>query len=478
MGIRDTVRTWIVNLIGLDSVDDLELRKRIEHTAELRAYYEGMQKEQLRVKFGKFNDNLTVNLISLIVDKAVSALVGDPADGHGLSWTFPSETTEKTADGKEITVKPKQILWLDEVWKFNKQEILLHKNALIGAQSGVPCIKMVPDGAGNIRLINVNPLLLSIETDPQDQDKVIKYTIRYTVEENGKQVQYIEETTPANEEASSWLIGTKKKVSNRRWEIVQSVSWAYPFPDILHWQNLPVTDSPYGRSDIEGVLGIQDRYNFVEGNLSKIIRLFAHPQRFAKNLSAQMQVNPKTGETEFVVGPDEMPAFQGEGEIIQLPPVGDLPASIQFKNDLRELMFSIAREVDTSQFKDKVGAITNMGLRMMYKDALEKLGTKRMLYGQAYQELNRRLLVLGGFEPETCIINWPDPLPVNVVEETTALQADMNMGLVSKQTAQEMRGYDAVQEQDRMAGEKSATDNAGGLLLQNFFSGVNKNNQP
>jgi hypothetical protein len=159
---------------------------------------------------------------------------------------------------------------------------------------------------------------------------------------------------------------------------------------------------------------------------------------------------------------------EGAG-ITQLAAVGDLPAAIQFENKLREYIFTIAREVDVSLFKDKVGAVTNMGLRMMYKDALEKLGTKRMLYGNAYQELNRRLLILGGYEGEVCTINWPDPLPVNVVEETTALQADMNMGLVSKQTVQEKRGYDHEQETARMMEEKTGTENAGAMLLNNFF---------
>ena len=58
---------------------------------------------------------------------------------------------------------------------------------------------------------------------------------------------------------------------------------------------------------------------------------------------------------------------------------------------------------------------------------------------------------------------------MNEQEETTALQSDMNMGLVSKQTAQEKRGYDHEQEEERMEEEEKSTQDAGGLLLSNFF---------
>ena len=463
MSAKDMLRNWLINLLDLSDVTDVATRNRMVRLAELRDYYDGIHARQLKVKAGKFDDNLTINLCGLIVDKSVSALVGDPADGHGLTWTFPSESGD---------TEPKQITWLNEQWQANNREIFLHKNALIGAETGFPCVKLVPDGIGkSLRLINLNPLLVTVQTDEQDSDTVTGYYIRYIVTENDKQVVYREETTPGPTSAEdgtilplSWLVVTKKQVSGKRWEIVSTVNWLYPFPPILAWQNLPCTDSPYGHSDIESIIVIQDRYNFLVSNISKIIRLFAHPQRYAKNLTAQMV------DGELAMGPDDMPSWQGEGEILQLPPVGELPGALLFLQSLRETVFALSREVDTLSLKDKVGQITNFALRILYKDMLEKLGTKRMLYGAAYQELNRRLLVLGGFEPEICVINWPDALPVNEVEETASLKTDMELGLVSIQTVREARGYDNKQETDRIAEEKQGVTNVGGLLLQNFFA--------
>jgi len=458
------LKSWVLDWLGIEGTDSVR-RERVERLEEFREYYEGKQKKQLRVKPNKFDDNLTINLCGLIVDKAVSALVGDPADGRGLTWTFPSET-----DG----TKSKGVQWLDAQWEAVNRDQWLHKNALGGAQSGSPIVKLVPNGTGRVKLVNLDPCTVTVETDPQDRDKVTAYVIAYRVTESGKEVHYRETTNPfaldENSLPTSWLITLEKKTGGKKWETVGTpIKWEYPFPHILDWQNLPRTDSRDGRSDIEAIIGIQDRYNFLVSNISKIIRLFAHPQRYGKNLSTQMTIDPKTGQSEFLMGPDEMPMFNGEGEISQLPPVGDLPGAMLFLQSLRESAFMLSREVDTMSMKDRVGAITNFALRVLYRDFLDKLGTKRLLYGKDYRELNRRMLVLGGYEPETCIINWPDPLPVNEQEETTALQADMNMGIVDKQTAAEARGYDWEKVQERMLAEKTASGNVGAELLNQFL---------
>jgi hypothetical protein len=454
MSVKDSLKTWLINLLDLGDVSDTAYSNRAEQIARLEAYYGGDQPEQLKVKPGKFNDNLVVNLGKVIIDQAVSALVGDPADGAGVTWTFPSET------GEEV---PAHVEWLNNQWQANNQEIFLHRNALGGAKTGFPAIKLVPDGSGNIRLVNIKARLLTVEVDEQDEDKVEEYIIRYRVMEDNQTINYRETTVPNNSE-TGWIVTTERQRGAGRWEAVgPSVAWPYEFAPILAWQNLPCDYSVYGLGDLECVIPILDRYNFTISNISKLVRLYAHPNRYGKNLTAQME------DGGFKMGPDDLPLFYGDGEIAQLPTDSDLPAAIQYLSVLRELAFTVAREVDQAVFKDKVGAITNMGIRLMYKNALEKLGTKRMLYGNAYTELNRRMLILGGYPEEECIINWPNPLPENETEETTALQADLNMGIVSKQTVAEARGYDWTQEQERMNDEKANGDNAGSLLLQNFF---------
>jgi hypothetical protein len=52
-----------------------------------------------------------------------------------------------------------------------------------------------------------------------------------------------------------------------------------------------------------------------------------------------------------------------------------------------------------------------------------------------------------------------------------AIKTDLELGLVSKQTASGLRGYTWADEEERMAGEKAANDNIGAALLRAFGQG-------
>jgi hypothetical protein len=71
---------------------------------------------------------------------------------------------------------------------------------------------------------------------------------------------------------------------------------------MIHWQNLPNPVDVYGVPDVTtDVIELQDRANFVASNISKLIRLYAHPA----TLRAQPGRNLK-----HRLGPDEMPKLQ------------------------------------------------------------------------------------------------------------------------------------------------------------------------
>lgn len=469
MSIFDDVRTALVsrvsNFLMPDEMLDAANRTRLMHLAELQVYYDGAQRQALRVKQGQFNDNLTVNIVALIVDKAVSALMGDPSAGRGVEFKFESET-EGNKEGEE---EPEHIRWLEQQWEMNHKDIFLHLLGLSGAESGFPAVKLVPDGKGNVRLLNQNALLLRVTTKPNDYSTIVRYTLRYNVKEGKDEVGYREITEPKNQDdfTAGWTVKLDKRTKGE-WNTISTTDWQYPFAPYLCWQNLPALNSVYGKSDIEDIIPIQDRLNFVESNASKIIRLFAHPQRYSVNLSGQ----PSTGTDAIEFGPDTMPAYQTTselpGRIEQLAQVSDLPGVMAYLDHLHDSAFEIAREVNWTR-KDLAGYVTNFGMRILCKDMLDKLGTKRMLYGEALRELNRRMLILGGKPEELCEVEFPDPLPENEVEAAQALKADMEAGLVSKQTVSEKRGYDWQQEKDRLALEKQAGDNVGGALLEEFF---------
>ena len=175
-----------------------------------------------------------------------------------------------------------------------------------------------------------------------------------------------------------------------------------------------------------------------------------------------------------------MVVYSGENAALQnLEMQSDLASSLEYLDFLIRNLFNVSRTPDLASIKDKLGALTNFALRVLFYDSLAKLHTKQELYGEALTDLNHRLLVLAnvpGAEQGGGEIVWPDPIPTNEAEQVAALQFDLNMGLLSKQSACGIRGYDWEQEKERIDGEQTSEQsrNMGALLLagQNFDRGL------
>jgi len=436
-----------------------------------RAYRVGVQPPSLRVVAGGANDNTTINLCGLIADRIVSGLLG-----RGIEFDLPGD--EETQESQ----------YIDLVWSANKQPILLHKAALNASDAGTGYLMIVPgglqldDGTLLPRLVATDPALVEMESLPDDYETVIRYTITYQVTQDDVDMMtdaiyrryIIEHVAPDIDEAgnqsggNTWqtVYQVRDKSTAWNWQTVQVIPWPYTFPPIIHWQNLPAGNSVYGRPDITpDVQHVQDRYNFAASNIQKIIRLYAHPLRWARGISAQSVLQ---------MGPDKLLSLDGPtAEIGQMEQLGDLSAAQSFAATLRKSMFDVTRTVDTDSMADKVGALTNFGLRVLYQDFLAMIGTKRELLGDALIEINHRLLVLAGFaNTDGGDIIWPDPLPVNDAEVSASIANDLANKLVSRQTAAMRRGYDWEQEQERIDAEAAAADNIGAQLLRSFNQGL------
>jgi hypothetical protein len=234
---------------------------------------------------------------------------------------------------------------------------------------------------------------------------------------------------------------------------------------------LPRVKGPYGKSDIEQILEPQDRLNFVNSNIGKIIRYHAHPKTVGTGLT-------KANLEKVAMGADDMFLVSNENaRIFNLEMQSDLASSRSFSADIQRQLDNISRTVDTSSLADKVGALTNFGLRVLYSDALAKNNVKRLLYGELLLELVRRLLVLAGYEgpaSDPGVIEWGEALPANQKEAADMVLADYREGIIPLETAQRKRGYDPEQEGPKLQAEQAAKKNAGALLLADFMAGRNQ----
>ena len=452
----------LFNMIAMGIADNISERihagsKEINMAVDYRT---GNQKKPLKVKPAQHDDNMIVNLSGLIVDKSVSAMIGD-----GVKFDLP---------GDEDT--PEQ-QYINAVMAANRSEIFLHNACVTASDGGTGFIKIMPGmanfkGVDYPRLDIVNPAYVTMMTMPHDASIVWKYVIQYNYYEVDGKEAIRREVTEHDPETGTWTVTTFECSQATSWKFseIDSVPWEYDFAPIVHWQNLPNPYGAEGEPDLtEDVRVVQDKYNEVASNNSKIIRIFTHPMRYTKGV---------TGITKIEVGPNDMPSMPGDSDIVQLPALGDLSGSLAFQQLTKRNLFSITRTVDIESLEDKLGSLTNFGLKVIYQDMIAKINTKRQLFGDALLELVHRLLVMNGMTAsEPGQILWSDILPINDVEKISGLKTELELELVSRETASAELGrvyktednkgeFDKIQEEKSL--EQTRNNNAGAFLLNNL----------
>lgn len=241
--------------------------------------------------------------------------------------------------------------------------------------------------------------------------------------------------------------------SNSRFEEVARSIWPYPFAPIVDWKNARRPHAYYGDTTLtESSLRLNRSVNFVASNIGRIIKFHGHPKTIIVGASGD----------DIDVRPDGLIAFQQspeEMEIKNLEMQSDLSASEKYLEKLEARFFSERRVLDQAAIKDKVGGLTNFGVRMLYLNMLLMVEEKRQLYGDAFAELARRLLGMMGMGGVTIVTRWSDPLPINRAELVAAAQVEKSIGVTSPQTLASVLGrdYDAELKQ-RLEAERAESE--------------------
>lgn len=413
------------------AVDDA-LRKEAKERGDLSEaaweYYHGKHRKPLKVRTGQPDDNIILNLCRRVADQSVSLLVGHPPEFQIEEGT---QTPEETR--------------LDEVLEANHWDILLHDVATAGAVTGHVVLRLVQKPE-RIRIVRLPTASFAAFWKPDDMDAIVFYTVSWQNAENENVRQDIVR------EGNGWRV-YEWALRRNVWTPVAEESWPYEWPPVLDWKNLPNPGEYYGESDIIHA-DMNDMVNFVASNTNRIIRHHAHPKTIGIGMQAD-QVQETT-----VDGFWSVPNAQAQ--IFNLEMQSDLRSSMDFMNLVRSAFFSVSRAVDLSVFGDQVGRVTNFGLRVLFQDALNKLETKRSLYGAGFEELCKRALDMAGMGYEHDImLHWPEALPYNDAEVVQVLAQELELGLMSKETAAKERGRDWEAEQERMAIEQTAQEKIG-----------------
>lgn len=420
----------------LNDVEATEFATRKTDIERNKRYYAGDQKRPLIVKAGQADDNVIINLAQRVVDQSVSMLAGEAPE-----FALANENGQSD---------------LDDWWEENDKDDFLHGVAVTGGVAGHVFIKLLRESDGALRLVNLHPELISVFWLPDDIRKVVCYKIEWT---KGK-VTHREDIYRQDEK--NWVIQPYTKTDGASWMSGAPVLWQFAFAPIVDWQNLPNQDGYYGQTDLLNI-GINDAVNFVASNINRILKYHAHPRTIGIGLEKDQIKETAVDGFWSISNPD--------AKISNLEMQSDLASSMAFLEYLQGSFYSQHRAVDLASMKDRIGQLTNFGLRMLFKDALDKTRVKQTLYGEGLEYLCERAGEILGFDFSEVQITWADPLPFNDREEIEGLEKELGLGIVSKQTAAEMRGRDWEMEKERMQAEKASDQLGLGAVLASAMRG-------
>lgn len=423
-------------------------------------YYNGEHTRPLKTKPGQPNFNVILNVSGQAIDNEVAFFAPEPP-----TFELPGGNERSRDDlGKLATVKSPQQEQLDTFWKANDLEQLITDIALSGFISGHNFVRLfvAEDGAlptvalldprkvqvfwdiSNIRRVLFYRLSWVLGDEERFQDIVPNWLLNGLTSPNViKQVDSTVETAPDTNRQWKILEYVKK---NQKYELQAQDAWPFDFAPIVDWKNGHAPHEYYGHSDLKHA-DVNDAINLVASNANKIIFYYGGPWT-------------------VVTGTDQQAADAGPGVITYFPDPAtkvqnvemqsDLGNSLNLLETLRSSFFSQMRVIDTSTQKDKLGQMTNFGVRVLYKDQLDANGLKRSIYGAGLCEVSRRALVLMGVtDAQKPTATWADPLPTNRLEIMQAVKIENDLGKTSDQTLLEAMDRDPQVEAERKAEQGS-----------------------
>lgn len=459
----------------INDIGKAELDARAKMIEQYRKYYNGEQHRWLKPSPGETRDNsIILNLCGRAVDK-MTEFIGTPK---------AIEIPGKAKPGEAKKVAPAQDD-VDAIWDEHKGDV--PEIILSGLRAGHSFIKLhIEDGKADMTLLD--PMFTQVFWNQIYPAKILFYRMMWQIGD----AQFMQDVVPDwLEEAAAdapplfnppkpthWYIFDYQR-KRSQWVEIQSEKWEYDFAPVVDWPMKKEPHEFYGRSMLSRAIPTQDALNFAASNIGAILKFHATPKTFmfGDHLpdapAAADGTVPPLGSVEFAANQfwDDL---DKDARVETLELKSDLVSSMNFMNMLKGEFFSDVRVVDTSTIQDKLGQITNFGVRMIFSDQIEAAEECTTLAGKGLAETVRRMLAIN----ETLIEEklsavWDDPLPVNKLELASAVEKEAKVGVLSDETLVEELGKDPETEAARKKKEKeSARDSMVDVLGKMSLSGA------
>jgi len=410
-------------------------------------YYRGKHRKNIKVKAGQADDNVTLNYSKKIVNQGVNFLFGKE----------PFFELDQTAETRTREEQYLDAVWADDPINNFSMVDFLQGTAMNGGVVGSPFVRLYP--AGDIRqdlptLVNINPAMVDVVTDPDDMSRILEYHIVWKSGDDWKRDRFV------LEDNGRWAILREIAERGNRWRIESETLWEYNFAPLFHCQNLKNPLSFWGISDLEDA-DLNDSINFTASNNHRILRFHAHPRTVAVGTEA-------TNIQATAV--DQLWAIPVQGATVEnLEMQSDLSASREHLADLKNDYHNIADVPMMDAINTQVGSLSGFALRILYGPLLQKTEGKQRRYGGMLARINWALLELNNMQPAVTEIRWQDALPANAAEQAglfeTLVRASGNVHASAKaagyteEEATALAERPRIMPQDRFAGLGTGLNN-------------------
>jgi len=452
---------------GLENAYAREYNARAKEIELRWKYWKGDHKQPLKIQKDGINDNVILNQIEQFTEDIVGFLIGD-----GIRFDASGDDRGSQTDDL-----------IQQLWADSRGAILQQTLGLGGCIEGHCAVLFVPQEGALPKLQRQLGKYFSCFWDPFDMSRVLWYRLQYVAGDMGKRIDYVRgrvDDDEFNHDLPGWteVVYTRRDeqqtmaMGGQKWQReINPVIWEFDFSPIVDWQNLPNPNGYYGMCDVESAIELNDGLNLDVSNAQRIIKHHADPKTVGTGFAASELVMTEVGGL-LTVPNSEAKVYnlemQSDGAFVQWL-VGVITSSIWQSGGM----------VDPQAFKDKVGTLTNFGLRVLFNRAIKRTNKKRLLYAEAFEQIAQRGLAIAGLTPpESVATIWPDVLPTDDTVEVATLGQELQEGIISKQTYRERRDYDNERETDRLSMEGAANGNVGATILAALGSrGFNRGGQ-
>lgn len=418
------IKTYNVSDKDVNDVGNAERQKREKYITSKWAYYDGDHPKPLKVAQGQRDDNIILNLCGRAIDR-IAEFVGIP---DGLYVHSDDELEEGVSSPVQTALDI----------EYSRIESDAPGIVLAGMVAGHAFIKLYFDRNNQPTLAPVDPAKVTVFWDITDPKQVLFYRLSWLVGDTHYQQDIVpdwmlksgEELYPAD--PKSWMIYDYSSRNGTQWTLKAEQTWAYPFPPIIDRPHKKRPFQYYGVSQLHTATHLNDAVNFTISNIARIIKHHAHPKTFAYGVA----LDPGNSAGGLW---DNLPT-DAKVELIEMG--GDLKSSMETLEILRSEFFTQQRVLDNATIKDKVGALTNFGVRMLFSEMIELRDELVMQYGTLFEEAIGCLLLMKGVSVPGVEAKWSEPLPVNRLELLQAATLEKALETTSQKTLTKEIGRD------------------------------------